>query len=187
MYRYAFCMYTYSHSTGTLLVADDSAVIRKIICKYLDALSAEYVVCCDGREAADWYEKNYGACCGRGRYSVNNTFTCVQVDLMQELSRIWRCPGWEAMRSLHMPRPSVQRSHVSSCRVSHWPTCLRGRDGEYYVGEVILDSRCNTFNGYRAVVKPLAIEQVVSMLEEINAYQQELKTSSNDIIEKKMI
>ena len=52
---------------------------------------------------------------------------------------------------------------------------------------MILDSRCNTFNGYRAVVKPLAIEQVVSMLEEINAYQQELKTSSNDIIEKKMI
>ena len=49
---------------GTLLAVDDSAVIRKIICKYLDALSAEYVVCKDGREAADWFEENYETCCG---------------------------------------------------------------------------------------------------------------------------
>ena len=53
---------------GTLLVADDSAVIRKIICKYLDALLAQYVVCKDGREAADWFEVNYETCCGELMY-----------------------------------------------------------------------------------------------------------------------
>jgi CheY-like chemotaxis protein len=49
---------------GTLLVVDDSMVIRKIISRYLDSLQCAHKVCVDGAQAWDWFVENHSSCAG---------------------------------------------------------------------------------------------------------------------------
>eukprot|EP00602_Paraphysomonas_sp_CaronLab_P011912 CAMPEP_0185041904 /NCGR_PEP_ID=MMETSP1103-20130426/41765_1 /TAXON_ID=36769 /ORGANISM="Paraphysomonas bandaiensis, Strain Caron Lab Isolate" /LENGTH=676 /DNA_ID=CAMNT_0027581837 /DNA_START=129 /DNA_END=2159 /DNA_ORIENTATION=+ len=49
---------------GTLLVVDDSVIIRKIIGKYLLSLDCAYQICSDGSEALQWFSSNARECAG---------------------------------------------------------------------------------------------------------------------------
>jgi CheY-like chemotaxis protein len=50
--------------SGTVLVVDDSMVIRKIISRYLHSFGCVHKVCCDGSEAWDWFVANHASCAG---------------------------------------------------------------------------------------------------------------------------
>ncbi|CAN0392307.1 unnamed protein product, partial [Ectocarpus fasciculatus] len=47
-----------------VLVVDDSAVIRKIICRFLESLHVTHHACRDGLEASEWFKANSKICCG---------------------------------------------------------------------------------------------------------------------------
>jgi CheY-like chemotaxis protein len=49
-------------SAGTVVVADDSMVIRKIISRYLTASRVEHHLCCDGEEAWAWIQRHSSIC-----------------------------------------------------------------------------------------------------------------------------
>jgi CheY-like chemotaxis protein len=49
---------------GTVLVVDDSMVIRKIISRYLHSFGCVHKVCSDGSEAWDWFVANHASCAG---------------------------------------------------------------------------------------------------------------------------
>ena len=48
--------------SGIVLVADDSAVIRRIFSKYLDERGVTYQMCNDGEQALFWFQNNYVDC-----------------------------------------------------------------------------------------------------------------------------
>jgi CheY-like chemotaxis protein len=47
---------------GTILVVDDSAVIRKLLSKYLNDLKCPHQLCSDGEEALAWFREHHADC-----------------------------------------------------------------------------------------------------------------------------
>jgi CheY-like chemotaxis protein len=53
-----------SFFSGTVLVVDDSMVIRKIISRYLHSFGCVHELCSDGAQAWDWFVANHASCAG---------------------------------------------------------------------------------------------------------------------------
>jgi CheY-like chemotaxis protein len=49
-------------TAGIVLAADDSAVIRKLLSKYLTDLKCPHHICCDGAEALAWFREHHSDC-----------------------------------------------------------------------------------------------------------------------------
>jgi CheY-like chemotaxis protein len=47
-----------------VLVVDDSAIIRKIMCKMLDKINIKYQMCNDGLDASQWFRSHAKDCAG---------------------------------------------------------------------------------------------------------------------------
>jgi CheY-like chemotaxis protein len=50
------------HVLGIVLAVDDSAVIRKLLAKYLNDLKCQHHMCCDGAEALAWFREHHAEC-----------------------------------------------------------------------------------------------------------------------------
>jgi DNA-binding NtrC family response regulator len=130
-----------------LLVADDSAIIRKIMCKMLDKINIKYQMCNDGLDASQWFRSHAKDCAG------------VITDL--EMPKMGGGALVEVARSVN---PSLPCYIVSGNEIAqvNLPAGVR-----------------------RAIVKPVSVEQIISVLSEIlslqiEAQEQQLEAQQQD-------